>query len=237
MKSYIEIADAVFEKGRMQLEKASRRRKLFRRCVTAAAFVLIAVGAIATSGQWLLKQSGETVDSVSTSFTAAQPTAPTVQPSGSQNDDVVNGVMQPFGEPITYDEPLKLIRDFPDATDGKYMCPRPGQHIVTIPLQDAVRAHADEDVVYYIRFQVINDALETMTVKQQQAFFQSEIDRMLAAGVEGVDFGITTESDADGTQRVNFFALMHDPSFLNNFPDSEQYGYFIALYDETSHVK
>ena len=238
MKTYTEIANAVFEKGNAQLEAIKHCRRSIRSGLTVGAVALIAVGAIiGASRLWLPKRSGEITDVSNTAVAAVQPTDDPMQASSAQGTDEVNGVMQPFGEPITQNEPLPLIRDFPDSSNGKYKCPRPGQHIVTYPLQEAVGAHVDEDVVYYIRFEVMNDALGTMTTTQQQAFYQAEIDRMLAAGVEGVDFGVSTEIDADGTQKVVLFGLMHDPSFLDNFPDSEEYGYFIALYDEVSHYK
>lgn len=237
MKSYTEIADAVFEKGNAQLQQVKRRRKSIRRGVAVGALALIAVGAVTASRLWLPQQKDEPALTADAAANEPQQSEGITQSSAAESTDAVNGVMQPFGEPITQNEPLPLIRDFPDSSNGKYKCPRPGQHIVTYPLQEAVGAHVDEDVVYYIRFEVMNDALGTMTTTQQQAFYQAEIDRMLAACVEGVDFGVSTEIDADGTQKVVLFGLMHDPSFLDNFPDSEEYGYFIALYDEVSHYK
>ncbi|MBR3553316.1 MAG: hypothetical protein IKN72_08005 [Clostridia bacterium] len=237
MKSYTEIADAVFEKGNAQLQQVKRRRKSIRRGVAVGALALIAVGAVTASRLWLPQQKDEPALTADAAANEPQQSEGITQSSAAESTDAVNGVMQPFGEPVTFDAPLPLIRDFSDSTDGKYPCPRPGQHIVTIPLQDAVRVHAGEDVVYYIQFQVMNDALGSMTTEQQQAFYLSEIDRIHAAGGEGADLGVTTETDADETQRVVLFALMHDPSFLDRFPDSEEYGYFIALYDEQSCVK
>lgn len=126
------------------------------------------------------------------------------------------------------------------ADPVKYPCPEPGRHVVTLPLSQALAAHAgDENAYYFLRFEVMNDALSAMTPQEQQAFYLAEADRMKAAGAgDRIDFSVETFEDKNtGETTVTFAGLLRDPSFLDSFPDHPDYGYFIALHDENACVK
>ena len=216
------------KEGNARVEKKKKRIQMILCC--AAAIVLTgAVAAVLAAHRQPkpLAEATSTVESV-TDTTDTQ----TTQPHNS-------AAMLPMLTDLQEDTTVHLrplIRAPESQSVEKYMAPRPGQHIVTYPLGDAIRAHAGEDVTYYIRFQAILEASshETMTAKELEAFYRKESERMSDDRV-----GMTVEvfTDADGKAQVTFSALMWDPSFLDDFPDNPDCGYFISLYDEESCVK
>ena len=224
MKSYFEIAQEVVKEGNARLTKKKKRRQTMLFCMA----VIVLTGAVAAvldahRQPKPLAEATSTVESV-TDTTDTQ----TTQPHNSAA--MLPMLTDPQEDTTVHLRPL--IRAPESQSVEKYMAPRPGQHIVTYPLGDAIRAHAGEDVTYYIRFQAISH--ETMTAKELEAFYRKESERMSDDRV-----GMTVEvfTDADGKAQVTFSALMWDPSFLDDFPDNPDCGYFISLYDEESCVK
>ena len=145
-------------------------------------------------------------------------------------------------EPLTAQTLPYLIRgeETVAADPIKYPCPEPGRHTITLPLSQAVAANAgNENAYYFLRFEVMNDALSAMTPQEQEAFYLAEADRMKAAGAgDKIDFSVETFEDKNtGETVVTFAGLLRDPSFLDAFPDNPDYGYFIALHDENACVK
>jgi len=223
VKSYLEVTQNVMKEGNARVEKKKKRIQMILCC--AAAIVLTgAVAAVLAAHRQPkpLAEATSTVESV-TDTTDTQ----TTQPHNSAA--MLPMLTDPQEDTTVHLRPL--IRAPESQSVEKYMAPRPGQHIVTYPLGDAIRAHAGEDVTYYIRFQAIH---ETMTAKELEAFYRKESERMSDDRV-----GMTVEvfTDADGKAQVTFSALMWDPSFLDDFPDNPNCGYFISLYDEESCVK
>ncbi len=63
-----------------------------------------------------------------------------------------------------------------------------------------------------------------------------EIERMWTPDVNG-EFTILRSKVWEETTAVEFALYLRDPSFLENFPASPDYGYIIELFDEQTNVK
>ena len=236
MKTSEEMTRDVFARIRANEEKKARRgRTMKRAALTLGAVCLAALTALGVSRAAKTVPAPQSAQASAETETAAQ-TQTTGAPAetGTEAVSQQSGAMLPFDGETAAAIP-ELVRGDPQGRAEKYRAPRPGHHVITLPLSEALAAD-DGNTNWLVRFEVMNDALAAMTPDEKKAFYLTEAARMEAG--DRIDFMVATFTDENtGETRVIFGGLLRDPTFLYEFPDHPDYGYFIALYDEASGVK
>ena len=129
-----------------------------------------------------------------------------------------------------------LIRSYPGYEPVKYYAPT-GSYVLSPALSAAIEKYGEDPMVhYYLRITVIDPDAPSRTWDEWEALYQREIDRMRASDVNG-EFSILRTNQWDETTAVEFALYLRDPTFLEHFPASPDYGYIIELFDEQSSVK
>ncbi len=185
------------------------------------------------------------------SMPAAEVSEADTQVPNTEPDSLFNGVEQPTvwdanGAFIPYsdtDTPgtvdyITLIRDYP-GVEGKYMAPAKGDVIISLPLSAAMKEYGDDMTEYYVRIDVIGGA--TRTPAEEKALCEAEMERLTKWVKEnnytdrvGIDeYG----SIGDESDHVYTLFAHCSTNFVNYFPASSEYGYFLSLYDEYDSVK
>ena len=237
MKSDFEVAQDVIARGNARLAQKKKRTKAVLCCACIGAAAMLCAAFIAANSRAPQREAAPTASDSAVTLPAEDATTGLSAQTEITGRDGENVAMLPM-LPDTDGPELKmltLIRTPETPYTGKYYPPDRGQHVVTYPLRDAIRAHeGEEDVSYYLRLEALSVFSDTTTPQQQEAFYLQESERMRD---DRVVFSVETFRDADGAERVTFSAVLYDPSFLDDFPDNPDCAYFISLYDEESCIK
>lgn len=153
--------------------------------------------------------------------------------------DGAHGPCQREGDPpVAY---RTLVESYGDMEPVKYPWIGPGDHTISKALGDAIAAYGNDNVTYRLRLTAYYEPLADMTPDAQRAFYLAEADRFRQAVDDLSDKAVfvveSFKDDNTGEEIVTFGAHLYDPSFLDSFPDSPDFGYLIELFGEKSCVK
>ena len=130
-----------------------------------------------------------------------------------------------------------LVRSYPGYEPGKYYASA-GTRTLSPALSAAIAQYGNDHVVYLLRITVTDFTGEAlMTPDAQEAFYQSQIERLWGNGQTDVEFGIYRITDENKNTVVEFIAHLHDPACLDTLNWSPDCFYLLELYDEQSAVK
>lgn len=118
----------------------------------------------------------------------------------------------------------KMISSYgSDAVSGSYAAPENGKIGFSVPLQNAMDEYKDS-VLYRV-------VIDVFSGKEQLASDSSRVkaeeERLSAKG-----YTVAAETYFDGSKNHCYFTLHAEYDELKNFAASENYGYFMYLYDE-----
>lgn len=217
MKTYKEIAAALFDRRDAYYARRVKRRK------TALAVVsgVCCVGLAVLLGFGLRQDAGTIPAAGSSEGTVTAPDTPSAVSGGYGAADTENGIMQRPGEDSTVSY-IPMISAY-EGEGASYMSPENGRVHRSIPLDGAMNAYGDS-ARYNVRINVFRDQ---QLLAADSAEVRSEIERLAALGYTTV-----FQTYDDGTSEHYTFSCHATREQLLAFPANAEYGYFLYLYDE-----
>lgn len=246
MKTYEEMAKSVIER-RDSYNKKRKKRIRTAASVSAACCICLSVLAGAAVQKYGLPWQraeftaedstviGEkdTVDDAGKE-SAANDSAVTVPQDGTEDGkaDESSNVAGSAGADVSHKpnnyvpdgSERKMISSYGSGTvSGSYAAPANGEYGFSIPLRSAMEEYGDS-VLYRVVIDVFRGkeqlASDSGSVKAEQ-------ERLSEKG-----YTVAVETYYDGSRNHCYFTLHAEYDELKNFAASEDYGYFICLYDE-----
>lgn len=118
----------------------------------------------------------------------------------------------------------KMISSYGSGTvSGSYAAPANGEFGFSIPLRSAMEEYGDS-VLYRVVIDVFKGKEQ---LASDNSIVKAEEERLSAKG-----YTVAVETYYDGSKNHFYFTLHAEYDELKNFAASEDYGYFISLYDE-----
>ena len=242
MKSYNETVNNVFRRINEYETVQKRKRKIISRTVTslccACMIAIIGIGShnIMTSSPWGNEQTESNHNNpgiVNPDQSANLPNnAGSVLPpkneqteSNHNNPSIVNPD-QPANLPNNAGSvlpPKQVIRSYPCSEPERYVLPKNGEILITKPLYTATKEYGDS-VVYEIEVYLLNNAESYLN---NEAEWMQEYER-ISKIMEDEQLGLSTYNDDNG-QKCYMLLGVVSKDFIDNFPVSDQYGYYITL--------
>ena len=219
MKSYDETVKDVFLRMNEYEAVQKRKRRIISRTVTslccACMIAIIGIGShnIITSPSWDNEQ------------TESNHNNPSIVNSDQHNPGIVNPG-QPANLPNNAGSvlpPKQVIRSYPCSEPERYVLPKNGEILITKPLYAATKEYGDS-VVYEIEVYLLNNAESYLS---NEAEWMQEYER-ISKITEDEQLGLSTYNDGNG-QKCYMLLGVVSKNFIDNFPVSDQYGYYITL--------
>lgn len=219
MKSYDETVKDVFLRMNEYEAVQKRKRRIISRTVTslccACMIAIIGIGShnIITSPSWDNEQ------------TESNHNNPSIVNSDQHNPGIVNPG-QPANLPNNAGSvlpPKQVIRSYPCSEPERYVLPKNGEILITKPLYAATKEYGDS-VVYEIEVYLLNNAESYLS---NEAEWMQEYER-ISKITEDEQLGLSTYNDGNG-QKCYMLLGVVSKDFIDNFPVSDQYGYYITL--------
>ena len=219
MKSYDETVKDVFLRMNEYEAVQKRKRRIISRTVTslccACMIAIIGIGShnIITSPSWDNEQ------------TESNHNNPSIVNSDQHNPGIVNPG-QPANLPNNAGSvlpPKQVIRSYPCSEPERYVLPKNGEILITKPLYAATKEYGDS-VVYEIEVYLLNNAESYLS---NEAEWMQEYER-ISKITEDEHLGLSTYNDGNG-QKCYMLLGVVSKDFIDNFPVSDQYGYYITL--------
>ena len=118
----------------------------------------------------------------------------------------------------------KMISSYGSGTfSGSYEAPANGKSVFSIPLSGAMAEYGDSAM-----YRVVIDVFRNRErLAPDSGAVKAEQERLSAKG-----YTVAVENYYDGSKNHFYFTLHAEYDELKNFAASEDYGYFISLYDE-----
>lgn len=118
----------------------------------------------------------------------------------------------------------KMISSYGSGTfSGSYEAPANGKSVFSVPLSGAMAEYGDS-----VMYRVVIDVFKNRErLAPDSGAVKAEQERLSAKG-----YTVAVENYYDGSKNHFYFTLHAEYDELKNFAASEDYGYFIYLYDE-----
>ena len=239
MKSYDETVKDVFLRMNEYEAVQKRKRRIISRTVTslccACMIAIIGIGShnIITSPSWDNEQTESNHNNPS--IVNSDQHNPSIVNSDQHNPGIVNsdqhnpGIVNP-GQPANLPNnagsvlpPKQVIRSYPCSEPERYVLPKNGEILITKPLYAATKEYGDS-VVYEIEVYLLNNAESYLS---NEAEWMQEYER-ISKITEDEQLGLSTYNDGNG-QKCYMLLGVVSKDFIDNFPVSDQYGYYITL--------
>ena len=230
MKNYEEMSHDVLERIRQYKTEKKRKKTAVIKASAITLPVLIAAFAgfgLYKSGnfspeqkQRLIADSKEVEADITTSETVV--TEKITENITSADTPVQNGFFQAADDNSSQPEMREMISSYPSYVEASYCTPEKGCFGTTIPLREALEEYGNEPL-YRVAVRIFKDK-ENVTDLQ---ILNAEAERLFNLG-----YTPAVETFNDDSGQYNWLTLHAEAEQIKNFAASEEYSYFLLLYDE-----
>lgn len=236
MKNYEEMSHDVLERIRQYKTEKKRKKTAVIKASAITLPVLIAAFAgfgLYKSGnfspeqkQRLIADSKEVEADITTSETVVtekiSPTENITENTTSADTPVQHGFPLGVADNSSQPEMREMISSYPSYTEASYSVPEKSCFGTTIPLREALEEYGNEPL-YRVAVQIFKDK-EPVTDLQ---ILNAEAERLFNLG-----YTPAVETFNDDSGQHNWLTLHAEAEQIKNFAASEDYSYFLLLYDE-----
>lgn len=223
MKSCNEVVDELFNRRNTYLKAKRKKIKIASSLFCLCFATLIGVGIFKEQ-----LRPKNTVDLPKENTTQTQPINSDITSQITSESNAVNapfmGLNDDDGTQRRY---VTVISSFGSENTEKYKCPSKGDKLLTQPLSDAIE-HYGDTVVY----NVIIEPLKTVSEFDRGPVVTADELKAEYERLAALDYTVVYETINDGERVYNRLACHAKKGQLINFQASDDYGYFISLYDE-----
>lgn len=167
-------------------------------------------------------QQADITSSANVATEKISPTENITENTTSADTPVQHGFFQGVADNSSQPEVREMISSYPSYTEASYSVPEKSCFGTTIPLREALEEYGNEPL-YRVAVQIFKDK-ELVTDLQ---ILNAEAERLFNLG-----YTPAVETFNDDSGQHNWLTLHAEAEQIKNFAASEDYSYFLLLYDE-----